>query len=73
MGYSKLYVQINPLCFVPDFTWQAMTGVSFQAANWVDLSLVYRHLEWDLGPEGSDGLIKNVNFSGPAFGAVFHF
>jgi len=56
-----------------DFTWQAMTGISFEAANWVDLSLVYRHLEWDLGDDGSDGFIKNVNFSGPAFGAVFHF
>ena len=56
-----------------DFTWQAMSGISFQAANWVDLALVYRHLEWDLGDDGSDGYIKNVNFSGPAFGAVFHF
>ena len=56
-----------------DLTWQALAGVSFTAAKWVDLALVYRHLEWDLGDDGSDGYIKNVNFSGPAFGAVFHF
>ncbi len=56
-----------------DFTWQASAGVSFTAAKWVDLALVYRHLEWDLGSNGSDGYIENLNFSGPAFGAVFHF
>ena len=53
-----------------DFTWQATGGVSFRAASWVDLALVYRHLEWDLG---SDPLVADINFSGPAFGAIFRF
>jgi len=45
-------------------------GVSFRAASWVDLALVYRHLEWDLG---SDPLVADINFNGPAFGAIFRF
>ncbi len=54
-----------------DFTWQALTGISYQAANWVDVALTYRHMEWDL--TSTDGIIKNVNFDGPALGATFHF
>jgi hypothetical protein len=54
-----------------DFTWQAISGVSYQAANWVDVALTYRHMEWDL--KSTDGVIKNVNFSGPSIGATFHF
>jgi len=54
-----------------DLTWQLISGISYQAADWVDLALTYRHMEWDL--KSTDGLIKNVNFSGPAVGATFHF
>ncbi len=54
-----------------DFTWQALTGISYQAANWVDVALTYRHMEWDL--KSTDGILKNVNFSGPSLGATFHF
>jgi len=54
-----------------DFTWQAIAGISYQAATWVDVALTYRHMEWDL--KSTDDLIKNVNLSGPSFGATFHF
>jgi len=54
-----------------DFTWQLLSGISYQAADWVDLALTYRHMEWDL--KSTDGVIKNVNFSGPAVGVTFHF
>ena len=54
-----------------DFTWQALTGISYQAANWVDVALTYRHMEWDL--KSTDGVIDNVSFSGPSVGATFHF
>jgi len=54
-----------------DFTWQALTGISYQAATWVDVALTYRHMEWDL--KSTDGVIDNVSFSGPSFGAIFHF
>jgi len=53
-----------------DLSWQATAGISFQAARWVDLALVYRHLEWDFK---SDKMLQDINFSGPAFGAIFRF
>jgi len=53
-----------------EFTWQALGGVSFRAANWVDLALVYRQIDWDFG---SDSLIDDLSFSGPALGAIFRF
>ena len=53
-----------------DFTWQASAGVSFQAAQWADIALVYRHLDWEFE---SDSLINDFNVSGPALGALFRF
>jgi hypothetical protein len=53
-----------------DFTWQAAAGVSFQVAKWVDIGLVYRHLEWEFE---SGSLINDFDISGPAFGASFRF
>jgi hypothetical protein len=53
-----------------DLSWQATAGVSFRAAKWVDLALVYRHLEWEFD---SDKLLQDISFSGPAFGAIFRF
>ena len=52
-----------------DLTWNAVAGLS-RSFGWGDLLFVYRHLEYD---EGSDGLMQNFSFSGPAFGAAFHF
>jgi len=52
-----------------DFTWQAMAGVGYSAAKWVDIALVYRYLDWDIGGD----VIDNINFSGPALGAIFRF
>ncbi|MDX2481253.1 MAG: hypothetical protein QNK24_13085 [Desulfuromusa sp.] len=54
-----------------DLTWQVITGISYQAASWVDVALTYRHMEWDL--TSTDGIVKNVNMSGPSLGATFHF
>jgi len=53
-----------------DFTWQATAGISFRAAKWADVALVYRHLEWDMG---SGSLLNDISFSGPAFGAIFRW
>ena len=52
-----------------DLTWQAMTGLTY-SYGWGDLMLVYRHLEYDEGP---NGLLGGFSFSGPAFGAKFRF
>jgi hypothetical protein len=53
-----------------DLSWQATAGISFRAAKWVDLALVYRYLEWEFK---SDKLLQDINFGGPAFGAIFRF
>jgi opacity protein-like surface antigen len=53
-----------------DLTWQAIGGVGFRAAKWVDVALVYRYLEWNLE---SDRVIDDVSFSGPVIGAIFRF
>ena len=53
-----------------DFTWQAKGSIGFRATKWLDLDIVYRHLEWDFK---SDMLIDDISFSGPAFGAIFRF
>jgi hypothetical protein len=52
-----------------DLTWQGLAGVTY-TYGWGDLMLVYRHLIYD---EGTDGLMNNFRFTGPAFGARFHF
>ena len=52
-----------------DFTWQGMTGISFKAASWCDIQLVYRYLSWNVNGSNLD----NINFKGPALGAVFHW
>jgi hypothetical protein len=52
-----------------DLTWQAMTGLTYRF-GWGELMGVYRHLAYD---EGSDGLMHNFEFSGPAIGARFRF
>ena len=51
-----------------DFTWQAAAGIVYDA-EWANVGLLYRHLEWDIGDE----LIDNISFSGPAVGAVFRW
>lgn len=53
-----------------DSTWQATVGVGFRASGWVDLALVYRHLEWSFD---SNPLVDSLEFSGPTFGAIFRF
>ena len=52
-----------------DLTWQAMAGITYNW-NWGGVSLVYRHLAYDMD---DDKLLQDVEFSGPALGATFHF
>ena len=53
-----------------DFTWQVMAGINYRAADWADIALVYRHLEWDFK---SANTIDDLSFSGPSLGAIFRF
>ena len=52
-----------------DFTWQAKAGVTFNATKWLNVTLVYRYIDWDVGGD----IIDDINFKGPALGAVFRF
>jgi hypothetical protein len=51
-------------------TWQALAGVGFRAAKWLDIALVYRHLEWNFR---SDQVVDDLSFSGPLLGLIFRF
>jgi hypothetical protein len=51
------------------WTWQGMLGIAY-SFNRVDVKLVYRHLYFD---QGSDNLIQDLSFSGPALGVTFRF
>ena len=52
-----------------DLTWQGVGGVGYRF-NWGNVVLVDRHMYWDFG---SDSLLKDISFSGPALGTVFKF
>ncbi|HNW77656.1 MAG TPA: hypothetical protein PKH28_01965 [Candidatus Competibacteraceae bacterium] len=52
-----------------EFTWQALAGVGYRW-DWGDLILAYRYLSYDMG---SDKLLQDTDFSGPALGVTFRF
>lgn len=72
-------ISLNENWFIPyhadvgtgesDLTWQVMTGAGYRA-DWGDILLVYRHLQWD---QGDDELLQNLSFSGPAVAFKYHF
>jgi len=52
-----------------DLTWQAFGGVGY-AFGWGELAAVWRYMEYDLD---SKGPMNDMNFSGPAVGAVWRW
>jgi hypothetical protein len=50
-------------------TWQGLLGVAY-TFKWGDVSLAYRYLYYD---QGSNKLLQNMSFRGPALGATFRF
>jgi hypothetical protein len=46
-----------------------MAGAAYEF-DWGDLLIVYRHLEYD---QDAASLLQDFSFSGPTFGARFHF
>ena len=52
-----------------DLTWQAELGLTY-SFGWGDIGVAWRYLEYDLE---SDGPIVDLNFNGPAVGAIFRW
>jgi len=48
---------------------QASAGLAYRL-DWGDVSLSYRHMEWDFE---SDSRLDNIDFSGPLLAAKFRF
>ena len=51
-------------------TWQAVGTLNYQVADQVYLSAGYRHMSFDYR---KDGMILDVDMTGPLFGATFRF
>ena len=51
-----------------DLTWQAEVALTY-SFGWGDLGLSWRYLDYDLG----SGPIKDLDFNGPAVGAIFRW
>jgi hypothetical protein len=51
-----------------DLTWQAMLGLTY-SFGWGDIGAAWRYLDYDL----NSGPIKDLNFNGPAVGAMFRW
>ena len=52
-----------------DLTWQAELGLTY-SFGWGDIGVAWRYLDYDLK---SSGPIKELNFNGPALGAIFRW
>ncbi len=52
-----------------NLTWQASAGLAYRF-NWGEVSLLYRHIKWDLD---SGSPLDNIRFSGPLLAAKFLF
>lgn len=52
-----------------DLTWQAELALTY-SFGWGDIGVAWRYLEYDLQ---SDGPIEQLNFNGPAAGAIFRW
>jgi hypothetical protein len=52
-----------------DLTWQATSGIGYAFGHF-DLSMTYRHLEWQFS---SSKVMQSLSFSGPVFGVGFRW
>lgn len=66
MGARLGHMEQNLDC---DLTWQAELGLTY-SFGWGDLGVAWRYLDHDLK---SDGPIEELNFNGPAVGAIFRW
>jgi hypothetical protein len=65
--YLPYYVDVG--AGESDLTWQAAGGLGY-AFDWGDVTLLYRHIDWEFG---SDSALDNIAFSGPLLGGTWRF
>ncbi|WP_162784994.1 hypothetical protein [Polynucleobacter necessarius] len=54
----------------PNMTWQGVLDVGKTFEKWVDISLAYRMMYYDMN---GDSLLQKTTFKGPQLGATFKF
>ena len=68
--YIPFYADIGGGGGTTNMTWQAVLGVGKTFEKWVDVSLAYRTMYYDMN---GDGLLQKTTFKGPQLAATFKF
>ena len=68
--YIPLYADIGGGGGTTNMTWQGMIGVGKTFDKWIDISLAYRALYYDMS---SNGLLQKTTMKGPQLAATFNF
>ena len=73
--YIPFYADIGSGGGTTNLTWQAVAGVGKTIEKWVDVSLVYRSLYYDMNSSKTNGagLLQKTTFQGPQLSATFKF
>lgn len=68
--YIPFYADIGGGGGTTNVTWQTILGVGKTFENWIDVSLAYRTMYYDMN---GDGLLQKTTFKGPQLAATFRF
>jgi hypothetical protein len=68
--YIPLYADIGGGGGTTNVTWQGIIGVGKTFDKWIDVSLAYRALYYDMN---SNGLLQKTTMKGPQLAATFNF
>lgn len=68
--YIPFYADIGGGGGTTNMTWQGILGVGKTFERWVDISLAYRAMYYDMK---GDGLLQKTTFKGPQLAATFRF
>jgi hypothetical protein len=73
--YVPFYADIGSGGGTTNVTWQAMLGIGKTIEKWIDVSLVYRGLYYDMDSSKTNGqgLLQKTTFQGPQLAATFRF
>jgi hypothetical protein len=71
--YIPIYGDIGGGGGTTNMTWQGILGVGKTFEKWLDVSLVYRGLYYDMRGGSNNGLLQKTTFQGPQLSATFNF